>query len=361
MSLPLPSRAPRSGAAAWIEDYYGRLEAVCARAGQRVGACTETRLIAGRTVRFHFIGEDLHAILFPALAHLTVGDAASAADLEVFAWETRLAGEPLPEPPWAWPDDAEPHRVCFPPDIDQFRLMVEPESEAQLLYRTDRRRAYLGVRDARELPTHWYGAPLRRLFHWWGQGENLHLIHAGCIGTEAGGVLLAGRSGSGKSTTSLLGLEAGMRYVGDDSCLLQPGSPAIAHCLYSTGRLHGDHLSRFPRLASRVVEPRPQDLEKPILYAHRHFPAAVANELPLRALVLPRVTGLPDTRAVRISPAEGLLGLAPSTLFQMPSKDADRLRVMARFVRETPCYRLELGTQLEQIAPALGRLIASAS
>lgn len=353
-----PPVGAERGVAGAIEDYFDLLVQVFARARSRTQPQTATWRLAGRTVRCHLAGDGLAAVLWPALAQLESGVPEAAADLEIFAWETAATGERLPPPPWAGPADDAPHRLAFPAGAEHFHLMAEPDSKSLLLYRADRRQAFLWVEAARDLTTHWYGSPLRRLFHWWGLGEGLYLIHAGCIGTEAGAVLLAGRGGSGKSTTSLLGLEAGMRYLGDDSCLLHPGPPAIVHSLYNTGRLHGDHLRRFPHLAGRTVEPRPQDGEKPIFFAQQHFPAAIARQLPLRAVVLPQVTGRPETRAVRIPAADALRGLAPSTLFQMPAREPERFRAMGRLVREVACFRLELGTRFPEIAPTLAQLIA---
>src|SRR5690606_7936890 len=157
---------------------------------------------------------------------------------------------------------------------------------------------------------------------WWSGPQRLHVLHSGCVGTDDGAVLLAGRGGSGKSTTALLCLEAGLRYVSDDYCLLEPGSPPVAHCLYNSGKLHRDHIGRFPALRARAVDPNPDKFEKPVIFVHQHYPDQVAGRLPLRAVVLPQVTAQEETRWERISPGEALRGLAPSTIFQMPTQDA---------------------------------------
>jgi len=341
-----------------IDTYFARLETAFSRAAQRAGGPRTVGLaLAGRTIRFVFAGAALPPVLLPALAHLPEAGG-GAADLEILCWDGQETGEPLPEPPWRWPEGAEPVRVALPAGEERHQLLVTPGRDTLALFAVETGRAVLWTAEARRLPTHWHGSPLVTLFHGWSRRHDLHLLHAGCVGTERGGVLLAGRGGSGKSTTALLGLTAGLRYVSDDYCLLAPGAEPRAHCLFSTGKLHRDHLPRFPTLAACAVDPQPDEFEKKVVFAARHFPDAVALDLPLRAVVLPRVAGRPETAWARISPAEALRGLAPSTLFQLPADDARGLRAMAGLVRQLPCFRLDLGLRLEAIAPAVVALLA---
>ena len=71
------------------------------------------------------------------------------------------------------------------------------------------------------------------------------------------------------------------------------------------------------------------------------------------------MAGVPATWSERISAAEALRGLAPSTLFQMPADDVRAFRVMAGLVRQLPCFRLHLGLELDQIAPAVRSLLSN--
>ena len=59
--------------------------------------------------------------------------------------------------------------------------------------------------------------------------------------------------------------------------------------------------------------------------------------------------------------ALALRGLAPSTIFQNGDEGPRTLAILARLASQVACYRLELGTDLAQIAPAIERLIAGAS
>ena len=62
-------------------------------------------------------------------------------------------------------------------------------------------------------------------------------------------MLLAGKGGSGKSTTALVCLHSSLVYAGDDYCLLATDDGPYVFSLYSTGKLNPDDVYRFSDLA----------------------------------------------------------------------------------------------------------------
>ena len=58
------------------------------------------------------------------------------------------------------------------------------------------------------------------VFHWMGSPGAACLAHGGAVGLEGAGVLLVGAGGVGKSSTSLVCVEAGFDYAADDYCLV---------------------------------------------------------------------------------------------------------------------------------------------
>ena len=93
------------------------------------------------------------------------------------------------------------------------------------------------IRDARNTPYYEKGYPLTKIFNWWTETRNLQCVHAAAVGTPEGGVLLAGKSGSGKSTTSLLCLNSELLYVSDDTSLVAWNPEPYAFSLYNTAKL----------------------------------------------------------------------------------------------------------------------------
>ena len=117
-------------------------------------------------------------------------------------------------------------------------------------------------------------------------------------------------------------------------------------------------MQRFPALLPKIANPERLADEKALLFVNEHYPAKVAARLPVRAVLLPRVTGLPETRWKRVSVALTLAALAPSTIFQLPRAGNEAFQFLARFVRQLPCFSLEVGTDLSTIPPAIEQLLA---
>jgi hypothetical protein len=341
-----PKPLPGNETGRRVSAYFSAMREAFSRARQHEGQ-TVHRTLAGRTVRFDIAGNDLSTVLQTALAHLPP-TAASSADLIIRAWDESVTEIPLPDAPWQWPPADSPNGISFPPGAENFQPHLESPSGAFALHDLAQNEVILHVRDARLLPTYWHGSPLFRNFHVWAQQAGLAILHAACIGTDHGAALLAGKGGSGKSTTALLCLQAGLRYVSDDYCLLEPGAPPRAHCLYNTGKLQRDHLARFPALAQQA-DPHSDQFEKKVVFAHQHYPHSLAPSLPLCAIFLPFVSGESDHRIERITPGIALRGLAPSTLFQLTAPSPQHLRMMAELTRQLPCYQLALGTDFDSI------------
>lgn len=129
-------------------------------------------------------------------------------------------------------------------------------------------------------------------------------VHAACVVLPDGAaVVIAGQSGSGKSTTTLLLLQAGARWLADDTVLLRVqrdgvlvyGVPRMFHVTTTT-------LRNLPMLAAAVVPGRTSLLGKLCLDPVVAFPDAYEPG-PVRPthLVLPRVSG----RRTVASPAHG--------------------------------------------------------
>jgi hypothetical protein len=98
------------------------------------------------------------------------------------------------------------------------------------------------------------------------------------------------------------------------------------------------------------------DGEKRIVDMARHWPERLASGLPVRALVVPRVTGESGTRLLRASAAEAVLALAPTTVAQLP-RNGSVLGPMAALARSLPVYRLELGGDLTEGPAAIRHVL----
>jgi len=223
----------------------------------------------------------------------------------------------------------------------------------------DRDLAVFCMADARTVPYYERGSPLRPILHWMMGAHGRQLVHAAAIGTPTGGVLLAGKGGSGKSTSALACIGTGLRYAGDDYVLLGPGTPPVVYSLYNTAKLHGDQVERFPHLRALVDNAAQLAAEKALIFLARHIPECLLPAFPIRALLLPRITGRRETRLMSASAAAALAALAPTTVFQLPGEGRRTFETLAALVRAVPSHWLDVGTDLERIPEAIVEALRS--
>jgi hypothetical protein len=290
------------------------------------------------------------------------------AELTVLAWDSASTSTPLPALPSAFipqPGDYGDHSDAAEiapaaPACDVLGVF-QPGVNTLSLYDAAAGRAIFWVPDAREVSIHDRGAPLRTLLNWWLGAPDRQLMHSAAVGTPTGGVLLAGKGGSGKSTTALACLRSPLLYVGDDYVLVGTSPRPHVASLFSGAKLTDDALARFPHLAAAIDTPRRPDGEKALVYLHQHVPERLSAGFPLRAILLPTVTGRCETRLRPASAAASLAALAPSTIFLLPLAGRTALGAMAALARQVPSYVLELGTEIERIPGVILSLLSELS
>jgi hypothetical protein len=326
--------------------------------------------IAGGRVRIRSAAPEMSSRLLKAFAHLaspTGGDP----DLTIHLWDSKSAGgaePPLPhasqdEPPGAfWYYSDERLRVGYQHGTsgDARVIDVYPHTPTPALSAldTETHDAWYWVADATRIPYWEQATPMVYLFDWWLRDRGMHLLHAGAVGTDEGGVLLVGKSGSGKSTTTLSALQTTLTYAGDDYVGVSLEPEPRVHSLYGSGKLMPDHVERLPFLLPALENADVLDEEKAVVYVNQHWPQNSTAGFPLRAIVVPRVTpGLVTAVATRTSALAGLAALAPSTVFQMHTRGQDALARMRRLAEEVPSFVLEVGSDMDSIPQAIADLI----
>ena len=223
-------------------------------------------------------------------------------------------------------------------DQNQSHQLLESSSNTALF---QRQTAFL---------THQQCAPFLQLIRTWLEQHNITLLHGAAISHSDGAALLVGRSGSGKSTTSLLALQAGMGFLGDDYCAVSLAPSPTVFSLYSSAKFHLNNPVRPDYLSPRVNP----DREKGFVMLAGQYKAQLQLQAPLKAVIVPTVGG--NLGFETISPQAALLSLAPSTLFQLQSTTI-AFAQMSALVKALPCYRFHLGATPSQIAPALKALL----
>ena len=348
----------RSGLRADLE----RLREAFGLAAERVGVVERDLLIAGFRIRLRAAGTRLLDELWPSVAHREAHPAHStpdghgrpAADLTISLWDSASTGVALPDIPWMVAPEEEEPRTLRVARGEALRMCYRA-SERELVALDDRAdEALMWTTASEEITVHIRGGPFLVILHWWLRSRGVHPVHAGAVGWADGGVLLVGRGGSGKSTTAVSCLLDGMSYASDDYvALVGSGDEPAAASMYCTAKLDPVHAERFPELQAALRPGSPTD-EKVLAFLQQSMPDRVIEGFPLRAILAPRVSGATATSVQPLRPAGTLAALAPSTLLGgLPLPDPTAFAAMADAVRRVPGFRLDLGSDLSTIAPAV--------
>ncbi|HEX8206074.1 MAG TPA: hypothetical protein VF587_08455, partial [Solirubrobacteraceae bacterium] len=297
--------------------------------------------------------------VLPAFGHATAapGDAAPGPSLTVLLWDSGSSGLDDPEVPWDI-GDVRTRGDVHGYEQSGYRISYEHASGAATVYHPESETLVFWVADPEAVPWYERGAPLRAALHHWAAAHGLHFVHAGAVGASGRGALLVGASGSGKSTTALACLEAGMEYAGDDYVILSGDETPRVHCLYSTAKLDAGSLERLPGLAGAVAQFGPDGEHKAVLDVYAHRPGVFRADLPVDAIVIPTVAPREQPEIRRATPAQALRAIAPTTLLQLPGAAQARMTAMARLVRGLPAFDLRVGTDVEAAARAVEAICA---
>ncbi len=322
--------------------------------------------VADYHVRLRFAGKALLPHISPALEHLAI-EKVSIPSFTICLWDGVTTNTQMAPFPW------DKH-----PAITSKRNQDKEENTNPVIYfksknilgtyrigtntlsmfDTEQNLALFWVPDAGQIHYYESSTPMRYIFQWWATGKGLQLVHAGAVGKLNEGVLLVGTSGSGKSCTALSCIYSELTCAGDDHVLLSTDPVPYVYSLYNVCRLKVNDIKRFPRLTSAIIDPARTGTDKALVFLNKYYPEKISKGYGVRAIVLPQVTDITETRLKRVSSAIGLKALAPSTILQLPGAGEQDLRWMAKFVRQVPSYILELGKDTDKIPGIILSLIS---
>lgn len=329
---------------------------------------SRTLTIAGHKIRLEFANSCLVADTMASLSHLqTESMSLTEPDFTIHLWDSESTDIPAPDFPWlkaqATPASGfceETYKMWTYAD-DRFRLVVQPGMRlgdlSLSVLDTENNQAVFWVPSRSAIPYYDVGSPLRALFHWWFGSRGMQMVHAAAVGNDKGGVLIVGKSHSGKSTTALACLEQGLKYVGDDYALIGLGETPRVYSLYNAAKLNPDNLFRFPNLAKLISNQARLSEEKALLFLHPSHSQFLATDFPIRAVLTPSISGINTSSLEPISPAASLAALAPSTMFQLNGASHQALQLMAKLVRSVPNYTLHAGTDLAGVKNVISELL----
>jgi hypothetical protein len=285
----------------------------------RAGADDRYIGVASFTVRLRFAGPALVAHVLPAVAHQSVAPVPDPA-LTISVWDSESTDAPQPG-----------------------------DGGSLSLLDAERDRGWLWTDGAIHVDR---AAPLTPIIRPWLADRGIELVHAAGVGSPRRCALLAGGRGAGKSNLVIACLKAGLRCLGDDTCLIGSERPPTLHSLYRSVQADPDTLEAAPSLEPSSLAPRPGGKAVGFLEEGAILPAA-----PLRAVAIAQIAAGPGSRLRPASPAEALAAIAPTTILRMPGPGQTTLTRLAGVLEGTPCHRLEFGSDRDGAAEVVRGLL----
>lgn len=189
----------------------------------------------------------------------------------------------------------------------------------------------------------------------WYVGENVVrderrrlLLHAGAVVTHDGSaLLLPGPGGSGKSTTTLGLVGAGMRYLSDEFAVIEPATGCVVPFPRPLALKHGSR-RLLPHLDDLAVR-TPTDARTTVHVPVERLGGIAATEAAEPGFVVfPTYLEGAVTELTQLTPGQTCIGLLQST-FRMTDRPLEALRVMAGVARRARGYRLTIGDLTEAV------------
>lgn len=227
-------------------------------------------------------------------------------------------------------------------------------------YDLDANRAVYCVEDENNIPWYEFAAPFRTIFHWFFIRNGYELIHGASVANANRGVLFLGKSGRGKTSTSLTALLASdLYFLGDDYVLLNKSASEV-FCLYSSAKMDNTSLVRFKGALNLNGFSKPKDNEKHIIFLFERFRYKVQKSAPICAVALPEVDTKNKTSSwEKVSPSRVLLEVASSTIFQsLPQDRKYSFKLLAGCINRCKQYKFRVSTDPVEIGLSIKKQLS---
>ena len=327
------------------EEYYSSLKQSFIQAQKSVDTIEKVVRIGDLEMTLVFAGDALIPTFFNAFNHLEVSkQSVGSSHIRLFLWDSSSTSTP-PVDYVPWKNEPRHHLGLIESwTNDDIHTLQQPGSEAIYMFSKERNEGVYWVSSVDNIPYWESDFPLRMILHWWLIDSEYQPVHAGAVGDESGGLLLIGKGGSGKSTSTLSCLNSSLQIAGDDYILLDTNEN-VAFSLFSLSKLTLGSIQLLDKRDLSIDTLPPPIDDKYRIRLYPKFQSSLIKEIPIRAILLPIVTKDQETTIVQSSAAEAMLALAPTTLFQLPGYREESFAKMSQFVRQVPAYQLRLGTK----------------
>ena len=229
-------------------------------------------------------------------------------------------------------------------------MSVGRESNTVSLLNKNKGIAFFLFDDINNLPYFESGSLFKNILQWWFENRDSSMIHSASIAFDGMALLIAGRGGSGKSSTALSCIMNGMEYLGDDYVVVNGEKKFSVSSVYNSIKLTSDSLKKFSGINKNVINPSFTKNEKGVAFLSEIKKFAMVRSASLKGVILPEISGFDHSSFSRISSSECFRSLAPSTIFQHIGRRNNISKFIAQLTKHLPCYKLKTGRDPELIS-----------
>jgi len=321
------------------------------RATPRDRLCSRSFQIAGQSILARFSNEDRAALYAARLPNSDSSTDRGEPDFHIDVIETTRLGWPAP-PLLKVPNG---DRKSLDRALEESGFRAVPPFRPRLWEFMDKseNRAVQLSRTYSDLPEWDAGAPLRIQLHWASLDRGRRIIHGATVGNGRIAMLIVGPGGAGKSGTTLAGIAHGLRTVGDDYVVIEPGTPPRAWQIYRLLKQDEVGLARFPELACRISNRRANWQGKLELDPESLFPGCFEQSQRIGAILVPRIERVSKSAIEAVDREQAFDALVRSTLQQFPNERGSGFLFCRKLTRSLPCFAMSLSQDPSDIAASL--------
>ena len=166
-------------------------------------------------------------------------------------------------------------------------------------------------------------------------------LHAATLGDQEACVLLANKSGSGKTSLTVAGVREGLKTVGDDFLAVSSGDPEpLVYSLFSTARLDPSSYAWSRDMGAALDD----DMKSQFDLNSVSSSAVVLSQL-VRAIVVPTIGG--NTVLRECSWHDAMQALLPSSI-RVSKSPKDLISAVEHLFGDLPCYQLVVGDDVDR-------------
>jgi hypothetical protein len=185
-------------------------------------------------------------------------------------------------------------------------------------------------------------------------------LHAAGFSMNGKAILIPGTSGVGKSTLSVALLRAKFDYLTDDMVFLARNSEGVTvRGLAEDIDVSEQTIRFFPELHFLMQSPKTVGFTKRQLHLEEVYNAMPIPESRPTAIILPHISGKPESTIARIDGDEAFREIVPNVLLTQQSVCERHFSVLADLVKQARCYRLETGKDFDHLPILMQRILAS--